>query len=69
MERIDVVSNAILAKMKEQGTEHVWLDFSPIPKEEILNHFPNIYQHCVEAGYDPLETWVPVVPAQHYFMG
>ncbi len=65
----DVVSNAILAKMKEQNTEHVWLDFSPIPEDEILNHFPNIYKHCVEAGYDPLKTWVPVVPAQHYFMG
>ena len=65
----DVVSNAILAKMKEQGTEHVWLDFSPIPKEKILNHFPNIYKHCTEAGFNPLKTWVPVVPAQHYFMG
>ncbi|SEA05258.1 L-aspartate oxidase [Pseudobutyrivibrio sp. ACV-2] len=65
----DVVSKAIFAKMKEQGTEHVWLDFSPIPREEILNHFPNIYARCKEAGYDPLETWVPVVPAQHYFMG
>ena len=65
----DVVSKAIFDKMKEQGTEHVWLDFSPIPKDEILNHFPNIYQRCKEAGYDPLTDYVPVVPAQHYFMG
>ncbi len=65
----DVVSKAILAKMKEQGTEHVWLDFSPIDKDEILNHFPNIRKHCLEAGFDPLKEWVPVVPAQHYFMG
>lgn len=65
----DVVSKAIFAQMEKDGTEHVWLDFSPIPKEEILNHFPNIYARCKEAGYDPLETWVPVVPAQHYFMG
>ena len=65
----DVVSKAIFDKMKAQGTEHVWLDFSPIPKEEILNHFPNIYQRCKEAGYDPLTDYVPVVPAQHYFMG
>ena len=65
----DVVSKAILAKMQEQGTEHVWLDFSPIDKDEILNHFPNIRKHCLEAGYDPLTEWVPVVPAQHYFMG
>ncbi len=65
----DVVSKAIYDKMKEQGTEHVWLDFSPIPQEEILSHFPNIYTFCKEAGYDPLKDWVPVVPAQHYFMG
>ncbi|MBR1622715.1 MAG: FAD-binding protein, partial [Pseudobutyrivibrio sp.] len=65
----EVVSQAIFAKMKEQGTDHVWLDFSPIPKEEILRHFPNIYSKCKEAGYDPLTEWVPVVPAQHYFMG
>ena len=65
----DVVSKAIFAQMKKDGTEHVWLDFSPIPDDEILNHFPNIYKHCKEAGYDPLKTWVPVVPAQHYFMG
>lgn len=65
----DVVSKAIFAKMQEQKTEHVWLDFSPIPKEEILGHFPNIYKKCKEAGYDPLTEWVPVVPAQHYFMG
>ena len=65
----DVVSKAIFAQMEKDGTEHVWLDFSPIPREEILNHFPNIYARCKQAGYDPLETWVPVVPAQHYFMG
>ena len=65
----DIVSRAIFAKMQEQGTSHVWLDFSPIPKEEILKHFPNIYNKCREAGYDPLTEWVPVVPAQHYFMG
>ncbi|WP_026506753.1 L-aspartate oxidase [Butyrivibrio sp. MC2013] len=65
----DVVSRAIYEQMEKDGTEHVWLDFSPIPKEEILSHFPNIYKRCKEAGYDPLKTWVPVVPAQHYFMG
>ena len=65
----DIVSKAIYDKMEEQHTDHVWLDFSPIPKEEILNHFPNIYARCKQAGYDPLKDWVPVVPAQHYFMG
>ena len=35
----------------------------------ILNHFPNIYKHCLEEGYDILKEPVPIVPAQHYFMG
>ena len=32
-------------------------------------HFPNIYRHCLEEGYDLLHEPVPIVPAQHYFMG
>lgn len=43
--------------------------FKPIPREKILKHFPNIYQRCLEEGYDVLKECIPVVPAQHYFMG
>ena len=65
----DVVAKAIFEQMKEEGTEHVWLSLEPIPREKILKHFPNICQHCLEEGYDVLKEWIPVVPAQHYFMG
>lgn len=65
----DVVTKAILEQMKEEGTEHVWLSMEPIPREKILKHFPNICRHCLEEGYDVLREWIPVVPAQHYFMG
>lgn len=65
----DVVTKAIQEQMKKDGTEHVWLSLEKIPKETILNHFPNIYQHCLEEGYDATKEWIPVVPAQHYFMG
>lgn len=65
----DVVTKAIQEQMKKDGTEHVWLSMEKIPKETILNHFPNIYQHCLEEGYDATKEWIPVVPAQHYFMG
>ncbi len=65
----DVVTQAIRKEMKKEGTKHVWLSLSPIPKEEILNHFPNIYAKCLEAGYDITKEPIPVVPAQHYFMG
>ena len=65
----DVVTKAINAQMEKDGTEHVWLSMENIPDEDILNHFPNIYQKCIEEGYDPLKECIPVVPAQHYFMG
>ena len=64
-----VVTKAIQEQMKKDGTDHVWLSLEKIPKEIILSHFPNIYQHCLEEGYDATKEWIPVVPAQHYFMG
>ena len=42
---------------------------APIDNRTIRNHFPNIYQHCLEEGYDVTKECIPVVPAQHYFMG
>lgn len=65
----DVVSKAILAQMEKDGTNHVWLSMEHIPKEQILGHFPHIYEHCLEEGYDVTKECIPVVPAQHYFMG
>lgn len=65
----DVVTKAIQEQMKKDGTDYVWLSLEKIPKELILSHFPNIYQHCLEEGYDATKEWIPVVPAQHYFMG
>ena len=65
----DVVTKAIQEQMKKDGTDHVWLSLEKIPKEIILSHFPNIYQHCLEEGYDATKECIPVVPAQHYFMG
>ncbi len=65
----DVVAGAIFDEMKKEGSEHVWLSLAPIPEEEIKTHFPNIYQHCLEEGYDVTKEPIPVVPSQHYFMG
>ena len=65
----DVVTKAIHEQMEKDGTDHVWLSMDPIPKETILKHFPNIYHHCLEEGYDVTKECIPVVPAQHYFMG
>lgn len=65
----DVVTAAIREQMQKDGTDHVWLSMKGIEKEKILKHFPNIYQHCLEEGYDVTKESIPVVPAQHYFMG
>ena len=65
----DVVTKAIFDEMKKEGSEHVWLSMAPIPAEEIKSHFPNIYQHCLDEGYDVTKEPIPVVPSQHYFMG
>ena len=48
----DVVTAEIRKQMEKDHTKYVWLDMSPVPKDTILNHFPNIYVHCLECGYD-----------------
>ena len=65
----DIVTAAILKKMEEDGTKHVWLDMRPIDKEELASHFPAIVKRCAEEGYDVFTQPVPVAPAIHYFMG
>lgn len=65
----DVVTEAIRKQMKKDGTDYVWLSMERIDRDTILRHFPNIYEHCLEEGYDVTKEPIPVVPAQHYFMG
>lgn len=65
----DLLTQAIHRQMEQDGTEFVWEDMRPIPEETLRAHFPNIMQHCLEHGYDVTKECIPVVPAQHYFMG
>lgn len=65
----DVVSKAIFDQMEKDGTEHVWLSLLPIKNINVKKRFPNIYEKCMQEGYDITKEWIPVVPAQHYFMG
>ena len=65
----DVVTKAIQEQMEKDGTDHVWLSMENIDKNTILEHFTNICERCREEGYDVTKEWIPVVPAQHYFMG
>lgn len=65
----DVVTAEILKQMEKDGTPHVWLDMRGIDPGEVRSHFPSIVEHCKKEGYDVFTECIPVVPAQHYFMG
>lgn len=65
----DLLTKEITEQMKKEGSNFVWEDLSCIPKKELENHFPNIIEHCHQKGYDVFKECIPVVPAQHYFMG
>lgn len=65
----DVVTKKIHEQMKKDNTKYVLLSMIPLGEETIKTHFPHIYAHCLEQGYDVTKECIPVVPAQHYFMG
>jgi len=65
----DVLTEKIKEQMEKDNMPYVWLSMEHIPREEIASHFPNIVEHCKKMGYDVFKECIPVVPAQHYFMG
>lgn len=65
----DLLTIEIQKQMEKDGTEFVWEDLRTIPEKELKEHFPNIVEHCSEMGYDVTSECIPVVPAQHYYMG
>ena len=65
----DLLSQAIFAQMEKDDTEFVWEDMRPLGENTILKHFPNIFKDVWKKDFDPRKEPIPVVPAQHYFMG
>lgn len=65
----DVVTRAIKHQMKIDNMEYVWLSMIDMGSSKIKKRFPNIYNYCLEHGYDVTKECIPVTPAQHYLMG
>jgi L-aspartate oxidase len=65
----DIVARAIDNELKIWGDDHVWLDCRHLNKEGLIDHFPNVYEHCLERGIDITKDMIPVVPCAHYSCG
>ena len=65
----DVVTAEIRKQMELDGMDYVRLSLQKLQPDDIIKRFPNIYKRCLEEGYDITKEPIPVVPAQHYFMG
>ena len=65
----DIVAKKIHEQMDKDNTKHVWLYLDGHVKGDIAKRFPSIYERCLQEGYDITKERIPVVPAQHYFMG
>lgn len=65
----DVVTEAIVKEMAKFGKDHVYITLPTMDTEQAKERFPNIFEACMDEGYDITKDRVPVTPAQHYMMG
>ena len=65
----DIVTRNILKELRRTGEDRAWLDCSNMTREFFFRRFPNISAQCQKMGIELTSDFIPIHPAQHYFMG
>ncbi|ALG06390.1 L-aspartate oxidase [Kibdelosporangium phytohabitans] len=65
----DVIAAVITRRMRETGTDHVFLDARHVGLDGFQSRFPTVLADCYAIGIDPVRQLIPVAPARHYLCG
>ena len=65
----DVIARAITFEMIRTGASSVFIDLCELEPGYVIERFPTIHRHCLDAGIDITRQPIPVVPAAHYACG
>lgn len=57
-----MVTEAICKEMEKFGTDHVYITLPEMTSEDAKKRFPNIFEACMDEGYDITKDKVPVTP-------
>ena len=65
----DVVVRGMVAEMRREGSDHVWLDATHLDAAMLHRRFPTVTTGLAQHGLDLATDLVPVAPVCHYFVG
>ncbi len=63
----DIVARAVFSEI--EAGRNAFLDCRKKPGADFKTKFPQVYSYCVQAGINPENDLIPVVPSAHYHMG
>ena len=65
----DIVVRGMVAEMRREGTDHVYLDATHLDATWLAERFPSVTGGLREHGLDLATQLIPVAPVCHYFVG